>query len=112
MAKRTYTMEFQRLLPSKGYTSCLEHQASRCVILEITSFPAKRGRRPYRVTRNYAIFSGSAMRLRAQALLDRLVASTRAKPARQPGIWGRSLTTEEFDASVRAGLTSPPVRQR
>lgn len=95
MPRRTYTLEFQRPGPS-GWTSCLEHQARRVAIIETTHVPRKLGRRAYQIKRVVAKFSGSAMRLNAERLLNRYKQNASPRPPRERGVWGRSCTTEEY----------------
>lgn len=101
MSSKTYTIEHQRLVPSKGYRPCEPHQACRVVIREVTVF--RRNGKSYRIERNYRVFSGTAAALQARLELDRLVPKTKA---RQPNdqrprkIWGRSLTIDEYNATL------------
>ena len=100
MTKRTYTLEPQRLEPGRGYVLCEPHQAARVVLLEISSFPPKAGRRRYRISRNFAVFYGAGALARAQAQLDTLTRGTAPAP-KERKIWGRSLTTEEYENAIR-----------
>lgn len=108
MARKTYTIEHQRLQPGKGYQPCEPHQASRIVLLEITLIPATKGRHPQRITRKLQEFygAGAAKRAAEQLAICTRGASPRPKERR---IWGRSLTQLEYNEAVASGATQPAV---
>ena len=110
MTRRTYTLEPQRLEPGKGYVPCEPHQAARVAILEISSFPAKSGRRPYRVTKLHSTFYGAAALNRARETLAGLVRRAESGKPKAKKIWGRSLTTAEYNAAIKAGTATPAVK--
>jgi hypothetical protein len=110
MARRTYTLEPQRLVTGRGYVACEPHAAARIVILEITSVPAKGGRKPYRITRKAGEFFGPGALARATERLATLTRGTAARPARDRGIWGRSLTTAEYNAAITADPSQAAVK--
>lgn len=97
MTKRCYHIEHQRLVTGEGYRACEPHRACRVVIIETTNVPRKGGRKAYQIKRNVQVFSGSAMCLRARALLDSLTAKTKPKP-HKPNVLFRSLTILEYDS--------------
>lgn len=101
-SRKTYCIEPQRLIAGSGYVLCQPHAACRFVIVETTKVPSTHGRKTYSIKRNYHIFSGRGAEARAQQLVDRLC--RRQQPSdtfRGRKIWGRSLTTVEYDEVMR-----------
>jgi hypothetical protein len=101
MAKKTYSIEPQRLMISSGYVPCEPHQACRVVIIETTSVPPKGGRKAYHIKKVIEQFHGPSALERAAAACARYTHRSTPRPSireKASKLWGRSLTINEYDA--------------